>query len=172
MKTLLSRFRPASRKNVDRETDPYLPRKGASSVGACPGCHAIRRNKRWYFDEKEYAALTRRPGAAVEERCPACRKIADGFPSGMVILSGGYLRDHRKEILNLVRNEEKRAMGFNPLARIVSLTEEGGAIEIATTDEKLAQRIGREVRKACQGIVVYRWSEDSKLLRVNWAREW
>ncbi|MBI5419854.1 MAG: ATPase [Deltaproteobacteria bacterium] len=167
----LMRFSPASRKNVDRETDPYIPRKSASATGVCPKCHAICRNKRWFLDEKEYAALTRKEGAAVLRRCPACRKIADGFPAGVVLLRGGYLREHRDEILNLVRNEEKRAMGFNPLARIMHLTEKNGVMEIATTDEKLAQRIGREVRKACSGTLEYKWSEDSKLLRVNWVRE-
>jgi NMD protein affecting ribosome stability and mRNA decay len=171
MNSLPNRFSPASRKNVDRETDPYIPRKSASAVGACTGCHAIRRNKRWHMDEKEYAALTRRRGTAGRERCPACRKIADGFPSGVVLLRGGYLREHREEILKLARNEEKRAMGFNPLERIMSVKEVGDKVEIATTDEKLAQRIGREVRKACRGTVEYKWSEDSKLLRVNWARE-
>lgn len=171
MVSLPNRFSPASRKNVDRETDPYLPRKSASAVGACPGCHAIRSNKRWHLNEKEYAALTRGRGTAVTERCPACRKIADGFPSGVILLRGAYLLEHREEILKLARNEEKRAMGFNPLQRIMSVKEEGGKLEIATTDEKLAQRIGREVRKACRGTVEYKWSEDSKLLRVNWVRE-
>jgi NMD protein affecting ribosome stability and mRNA decay len=171
MKAILSRFSPASRKNVDRETDPYIPRKGASAVGACPECHAIRRNKRWHLDENEYATLRKKAGAAVLERCPACRKIADGFPSGVVLLRGGYLLEHRDEILKLVRNEEKRAAGINPLERIISVTEEKDRIEIATTDEKLAQRIGRELRKALRGTVQYNWSEDSKLLRVNWARE-
>ena len=171
MIALLSRFSPASRKNIDRETDSYIPRKSAPSVGVCPKCHAIRRNKRWHLDEKEYTALARKSGAAVLERCPACRKIADGFPSGVVLLRGGYLREHRDEILKLVRNEEKRAMGINPLERIISVTEENGKMEIATTDEKLAQRIGRELRKACRGTLEYKWSEDSKLLRVNWVRE-
>ena len=166
-------YSPASRKNVDRETDPYIPRKSASDVGICPKCRAIYRNKRWVIDGKEFAALTRKgAGTGIAwRRCPACRKIEDGFPSGLVTLSGGYLRDHREDILNLIRNEEKRAMGFNPLERIIRMEDKGEGLEIATTDEKLAQRIGREVRKACQGTVEYKWSEDSKLLRVNWARE-
>ncbi len=166
-------YSPASRKNVDRETDPYIPRKSASAVGICPKCRAIYRNKRWVIDEKEYAALTRKgaPGGIAWGRCPACRKIEDGFVAGVVTLRGGYLRDHRDDIVNLIRNEEKRAMGFNPLERIIRMEDKGETLEIATTDEKLAQRIGRELRKACRGIVAYKWSEDSKLLRVNWARE-
>ena len=166
-------YSPASRKNIDRETDPYIPRKSASAVGICPRCRAIYRNKRWVIDEKEYATRTRKgaAGTVAWARCPACRKIEDGFPSGVVTLSGGYLRDHRDEIVNLIRNEEKRAMGFNPLERIIHMEDRGETLEIATTNEKLAQRIGREVRKACQGTVEYKRSEDAKLLRVSWARE-
>ena len=166
-----SRFRSAPRKSIDTATDPYMPRKSASSVGACTTCHSLRRNKRWYLDEKEYKALARKPGGFAPERCPACRKIAHRFPFGVVQLRGSYLREHRGEIIRLIRNEERRAMGINPLERIISLTEENETMEITTTDEKLAQRIGREVRKACQGALEYKWSEDAKLVRVVWARE-
>jgi hypothetical protein len=44
-------------------------------------------------------------------------------------------------------------------------------MEILTTDEKLAQRIGREIRKAFRGTLAFRWSEDANLLRVTWARD-
>lgn len=163
------RYEPASRKNVDRETDPYKPRKGAPEVGVCPTCHAISRKKRWYLDEKEYASLAIAGAAA--RPCPACRKIADGFPAGVVTLRGAYLRTHRDEILRLVRNEEERSRGINPLERIMEIREGEDGMELLTTDEKLAQRIGREIRKACRGTVEYQWSEDTKLLRVHWVRD-
>lgn len=164
-------YSPAHKKNVTRETDSYIPKKSAPSVSICPDCRAICRNKRWFFDENEYKALTRKGADPVRRRCPACRKIADDFPSGLVTLRGGFIREHRQEILNLVRNEEKRAMGINPLGRILHLKESEDGLEVATTGEKLAQRIGREVHKACSGTLEYKWSEDSKLLRVNWVRE-
>ena len=164
-------YSPAHKKNVTRETDPYLPKKTAPSASVCPECHAICRNKRWSLDEREFAAMTGgKGGAFAERRCPACRKIADGFVAGLVTLRGAYFREHREEILNLIRNAEKRAMGFNPLARIIRLTESEDGLEVLTTVEKLAQRIGREIHKACRGTVEYKWSEDSKLLRVHWAR--
>lgn len=165
-------YSPAHKKNVNREADPYLPKKSAPSVGVCPGCRAICRNKRWYLDEKEFALLTRKKGGEIaRRRCPACRKIADGFIGGVVTLRGSFVREHRDEIRNLVRNEEKRAMGCNPLGRIIEFTENEDGFEVSTTAEKLAQRIGREVHKACSGTVEYKWSEDAKLLRVNWVRE-
>jgi len=166
---LTPRFDPASRKNVDRTRDPYIPRKGPLEVGVCPGCHAISRKKRWYMDEAEYVSLVRT--GAMPRRCPACRKIADGFPSGVVTLRGGFLRTHRDEILTIVHNEELRARETNPLERIMGIRDEDESVEILTTDEKLAQRIGREIRKAYQGAVSYKWSEDANLVRVNWSRD-
>ena len=166
---LTPRYEPASRKNVDRTKDSYLPRKGPLDVGVCPDCHAISRKKRWYMDEAEYESLART--GVVLRRCPACRKIADGFPSGVVTLRGRFLQTHREEILTIVRNEEHRARETNPLERIMEIRDGDESVEILTTDEKLAQRIGREVRKAYQGTVSYKWSEDANLVRVNWARD-
>jgi len=164
-----SRFHPASRKNVDRTKDPYIPRKGAPEVGICPDCGAINRKKRWYVDHAEYARLKR--SGALPRRCPACRKIADAFPSGVLTLRGRFLREHRREILTVARNEERRARGINPLERIMGIRESDGELEILTTDEKLAQRIGREIRKAFRGSVEYKWSEDANLLRLTWERD-
>ena len=166
---LTSRFEPASRKNVDRTRDSYIPRKGPLNVGVCPDCHAINRKKRWYLDDAEYVFLAR--AGAVLRRCPACRKIADGFPSGVVTLRGKFLQTHRDEVLTIVRNEERRARGTNPLERIMAIRDGGESVEILTTDEKLAQRIGREIRKAYQGTVSYKWSQDANLVRVNWSRD-
>lgn len=165
------RYSPASRKNVVRETDPYVARKPMPSTTICPECHAIQEHHRWVMDERRAGMMLKKKEGVSLRRCPACRKTADGFPFGLVSLEGAYLAFHHDEILNLVRNEEKRAMGFNPMARIMYLRESGGRVEVATTDEKLAQRIGRELRKACHGTVEYKWSEDAKLLRVRWSRD-
>ncbi|HEY5997403.1 MAG TPA: BCAM0308 family protein [Candidatus Deferrimicrobiaceae bacterium] len=168
-----TRFDPAHRKNVHRDTDPYMPHKGkaAPRMGVCPACHAVRDGHRWLFDDRMAAMLMKRTEGVDIHRCPACRKTADGFPFGLVTLEGGFLAFHHDEIVSIVRNEEKRAMAANPMARIMTLNEADGRMEIATTDEKLAQRIGREVHKACRGEVEYTWSDDVKLLRVHWMRD-
>ncbi len=45
-----------------------------------------------------------------------------------------------------------------------------GRLIISTTTEKMAQRIGRAVKKAFHGEVAYNWSHDNKLARVDWER--
>jgi len=40
----------------------------------------------------------------------------------------------------------------------VRITEADGRLVVTTTNEKLAQRIGRALQKAYQGAVAYKWS--------------
>ncbi|MDA8100394.1 MAG: BCAM0308 family protein [Nitrospiraceae bacterium] len=149
--------------------DPYLPRGASGKVGICEGCNAVYRNKRWYAGLSEARA---EDADAVKVVCPACLKIRDDFPEGIVTLTGGYALTHKQEVLNLVKNEEIRARGFNPLERVMSIRENGyGGIVISTTNEKLAQRIGRALKKAFHGEVKYQWSRENKLVRVDWMRE-
>jgi len=150
--------------------DSYLPKGASKKITVCEGCHAVNKNKRWYADPHLYIAAVGISDTAVAV-CPACLKIRDNFPGGIVTLKGDYVLPHKQELLSLIKNEEARARGFNPLERVMSVKETGyGGIVISTTNEKLAQRIGRSIKKAFRGKVTYQWSHDNKLARVDWAR--
>lgn len=150
-------------------SDSYLPR-GACQKSACERCHSVYMNKRWYADSDLYENM-KKNGEAIEVVCPACLKIRDNFPGGILTLKGSYIISHKQELLNLIKNEEGRARGFNPLERIMSVHENSfGKLVISTTNEKLAQRLGRAIKKAFHGEVVYNWSHDNKLVRVEWER--
>jgi hypothetical protein len=151
-------------------SDMYLPRGASQKVSLCEGCHSVYRNKRWYADQVLYETMKKKPDT-LETICPACLKIRDNFPGGILTLKGGYVSSHKQELLNLIRNEEERARGFNPLERVMSVNENGfGSMIVSTTNEKLAQRLGRAIKKAFHGEVSYNWSHDNKLVRVDWER--
>jgi hypothetical protein len=160
-----------SYKKKSASTDPYMPRGASRSVSVCGGCRAVYMNKRWYADGEVYDRVMNNPERA-EVICPACLKIRDNFPGGIVTLKGDYVLPHKTDLMNLVRNEEERARGLNPLERVIAIKENGfGSIVISTTNEKLAQRLGRAIKKAFHGEVAYHWSHDNKLVRVDWVRE-
>lgn len=149
-------------------TDTYLPR-GAGRTSVCRDCGSLYRNKRWYAGESLNEEAKK--SAQASTVCPACLKIRDNYPGGIVTLKGAYVVNHKQELMNLIRNEEARARGFNPLERVISLRQNGsGTLVISTTNEKLAQRLGRAVQKAFHGDVAYHWSHDNKLVRVDWER--
>ncbi|MBI5739499.1 MAG: ATPase [Nitrospirae bacterium] len=154
---------------MDTCGDPYLSQDMRYETAVCKRCNAAYQNKRWSFDE----SLLRRMNewkVVNKVLCPACQKIKDRFPGGIVTLKGEFLREHKDEIMNLIRNEEERAMGFNPLERIMGINVVREGMELTTTNEKLAQRIGKSIYRAYHGKVGYKWSRDTKLLRVAWER--
>ena len=101
--------------------------------------------------------------------CPACQKIRDHYWLGVVQISG-VDSEEKRELLKLLRNEETRAREKNPLERIVRIADEDGGLRVETTTEKLAQRLGRCLRKARGGKVTYKWSHNNKFARVVWEK--
>lgn len=152
-----------------RSTDVYLPKTGLKETAVCKKCHLIHRNKRWYLDEKESQRLLMdvKTNKGV---CPACRRMEDNNPGGVVTLTGNYFKEHEHEILDLLKNEEAESRGKNPLGRIMEISQEGHVLTISTTEDKLAQKLGREVYKAHKGELHYQWSHDQNFVRVNWTR--
>ncbi len=157
------------RRNVQQYGDPYLSKVNHGEVAVCTRCHAIYQRRHWLFDEQVYHQSAAQPDTR-QVLCPACQKISDNYAQGEVVLRGTFLAAHRDEIMHLISNEEERAKGLNPLERIVRITEDSGGLTVTTTNEKLAQRIGRALQKAYPGEVSYRWSEDTKYAHVEWVR--
>lgn len=149
--------------------DTYYNKQDPQDHSFCKKCHAIFHHKHWYFNDEELMALQQ--AHAKEVLCPACQKIADKYPSGVVTLKGSFIPEHRDEILNLIKNEEERAMGLNPLERIIEITPQGEGYEVTTTHEKLAQRIGKRLHSSYSGNVAYRWTPQDKMARVSWNRD-
>jgi hypothetical protein len=51
------------------------------------------------------------------------------------------------------------------------LQEEEGNWKVETTTEKLAQRLGRSIKKARGGNIAYKWGHNNKFVRVVWEKK-
>ena len=164
MKTEAKRYNNNYRKKLDVFHDTFLPRRSPAEVIQCRGCGAFYHRRRW--------SLTAPPGFDATARqaelfCPACQKIKAHSVSGEVHVRGVEEKD-RGEILRLLRNEAAQAREKNPLERIMRLAATGDDWMVETTTEKLAQRLGRSLRKARGGKVNYTWSHNNKFVHVVW----
>ncbi len=162
-------LRYGRKKAIDTALDPYLNKVNPADKAFCTRCGAVYHNKRWSLEEVK-KPLAAEKGAHAEVLCPACQKIRDGFVGGFVTLKGDFVKAHSDEIKNLIHNKEKRIMSYNPLERIIALRETDDGMEVTTTTEKFAQRLGAMLKKAYKGDVEYKWSADVKLARVIWSR--
>ena len=164
MRTEAKRFNNNYRKKPDVFHDTFLPRRSPAEIIQCSGCGAFYHRRRW--------TLTTPPGFISTARsselfCPACEKVKAHSVSGEVHMRGVTDQD-RGEILRLLRNEAAQAREKNPLERIMRLAASGDDWLVETTTEKLAQRLGRSLRKARGGKVDYTWSHNNKFVRVVW----
>jgi hypothetical protein len=169
MRRTRSKTHPAaSQPRLDRllesqEADSYGLRGKLPDPTTCPECGAIYRKGRWMWGSA--------PADAHRTPCPACRRIADDYPAGLVVLEGDFADAHLEEIRGLAHNLEERERKEHPLKRIMRLgAREGGGFEIATTDAHLARGIGEALHHAYQGELDYRFTEAENVLRVRWSR--
>ncbi len=153
----------------DDSKSPYHEKRKYPEPTICTNCALVYHKGRWSQADPD----TPPAGDPHRERCPACRRISDGEPGGLVFLSGGYLRDKHKlsEILNVVKNQEQQARADRPLQRVMWVERGDGEVEIATTNVHLAQRIGKAVHNAHSGDLEIKYADGSRFARVYWKRD-
>ena len=147
-----------------RSKDAYQEKGGVRGNAYCL-CGTLFRNKRWCHDESD---PDQQEGH--ELVCPACRRVADRNPAGIAFLSGDYYAAHETEILNQIMTTTLASISKNPLGRVMEIRQEKDSVTIATTDVKLAQKIGRDVFKSQGGELHYIWSHAENPVRVTWFR--
>lgn len=143
--------------------DQYKAKGKLGDPSVCRECKAVYHKGRWVWGPG--------PSESNEVICPACERIRDRAPSGVLLLTGEFVAKHRDQVLGLARNEEARVKAEHPLARIITIedqTEAPEGVVITTTDPHLARRIGEALHHAHRGTLTCRYEENEDLLRANW----
>lgn len=146
----------------ERVHDSYKSTKKLPSPTLCPECGAVFSDGRWQWQPC--------PEPTHRELCPACHRIQDRLPSGYVKLDGDFFAEHRAELLDLVRNVEKKEKAGHPLKRIMDIVDEDGGVLVTTTDIHLAHGIGEALHRAYKGNLDSNYIPAETLLRVRWSR--
>lgn len=142
--------------------DPYRAWGKYVDPTACRDCGASFHEGRWTWRPA--------PADAPLALCPACHRIRDDYPAGTVVLEGDFAREHEQDVRGLVQNLEEREKHDHPLKRVMDIREEGGALQITTTDVHLAHAIATALHRAYRGDLHCDWAEGETLLRATWRR--
>jgi len=147
----------------ERIHDPYHVRQKPAEGTHCATCGLVFHGGAW----RKGSAATGGPTS----NCPACQRTRDRLPAGTVTLSGGFLSQHRDEILNLARRAANREKDTHPLHRIMDIERQDDGIVITTTDIHLPRLIGQSVQKAYSGELKITYGEAAYSVRVDWSRD-
>jgi len=144
--------------------DPYMKRSKPTSPTVCPECGVVFHGGRWQW-------LERVDAQAKQELCPACQRIRDDVPAGILTLKGDFLHTHRDEIMRLVDNKVEMQKTDHPMKRMMALEEdEDGSIILTFTDTHLPRGVGQAIQSAYDGELEIQYPEDAQLVRVYWER--
>lgn len=142
--------------------DTYKQKGKLKEPTVCPQCGAVFHKGRWTWGA--------RPAQAHEAVCPACHRINDTYPKGMLTLKGPYFAANRTEILNLALNEEAKEKKEHPLVRIMAIEERPEGTVITTTDAHLPHRIGEALHHAYDGDFAFHYDDGEQFIRANWTK--
>lgn len=157
-------------KRVNHEAGRHRTRRAEPEPIICGTCGAVYKKRRWVTQEHAQISSEELRTPRVKQ-CPACKRKSEGVPSGYLEATGSFLRAHREEVENLLRNEAARAAEDNPTARVINWKGRGDKLSLTTTTEHLAQRLGHVLEKAFHGVVQYDFSHENKVARVSWHRD-
>ena len=160
-----SSIHPAARQPRPARRVPAPARAKLAAVTACPKCGATYRNGRWTWQPA--------PDGSDRLVCPACERIAERYPAGVLHVEGAFATAHRDDLIGLVRNVEERERTNHPLKRVMAIRKKKDGFLVETTDAKLAQALGRALHKAYAGELDHPLTTADKenLVRVRWRRD-
>ncbi len=152
--------RIAGRAQSDHMLDPYQARQKLQEPTVCRQCRAVYRHGRWQWGRSQEGAR--------QDVCPACRRINDGLPAGIVTLHGPVARQRKSEVVGLARHEEAAEQAEHPLNRIIGIDETEDGLVISTTDIHLPRRIGTALKRALHGTLDTHFDDAGYFVRVTW----
>jgi NMD protein affecting ribosome stability and mRNA decay len=156
------RFGRQDRLINQKNKDVYADKSKISEPTRCKKCTAVYIKGRWTWEK-----VTENVNESV---CPACRRIADNYPAGIIELRGGFFREHREEVINLIKNTEIQEKTAHALERIITMTEKPDVTVVKTTGIHLARRIGEALSRSYKGDYSFQYLDADKGIRVNWER--
>lgn len=145
-----------------RNEDTYQSRGKYPEPSACTGCGAVFKKGRWQWGMAQ-------PDAH-KHLCPACQRVHDRVPAGIVTISGEFFAQHQQEILGLVHNIEAKEKSEHPLQRVMNLTHDDDSITVLLTDFHLTHAIVEALKNAYQGDAEEQYVEKECVMRASWKR--
>jgi hypothetical protein len=152
--------------NFKSYAGPQLSRHAMQEFGPgkagfifCPHGEAVYYKKSWHHTEKFFLNPPKLTGKGIKFKlCPAHEMLKNKQYEGEVIIKNVPAK-FRQELLNLIKNMGERAMRQDILERVLELKTKNSELKVTTSENQLAQKIGRKVKE------VFRGRAKTKILR-------
>ena len=156
--------RHPARQNLDSTTTREKRAQAGELV--CKSCGAQYHEKHWYTIDQ---SLKFGDNAKMKETlCPGCYRVQNKIFNGRVVLQGSVLRDKPDELMKVIERVTHECWLDNPTSQMFDVDKSDGQLELKTTTEWLATRIGKSLKRAYKGELHINSSPDKRNVDVVW----
>jgi len=163
------------RRNLPHKQSSHFPKakkeesefgKGKKDIVLCKKCNAVYFYKSWHHRLEDYPGILKEKSLKFS-LCPACRAEKGGTYEGEVIIDGTPPKI-KKEIFHLIDNVGREARKRDSQDRILKVKElRGNKIVVITTENQLAVRLAKKIKKVFGGRVDIRYSRGESSVSVR-----
>jgi hypothetical protein len=164
IKNLIPKSVPDSFPKSKKEENEF----GKSKKGliTCKKCNAMLWQGVWHHKSeiKKNIRKSKQNGFSI---CPACKMVEDNMYEGEVIIEN-INPEIKNYVINTIRNRGEIGFKNDPQDRIISIDNDdhNGKINIFTTENQLALKIGRKIKKSFNGTMRVIYSKKESVVRV------
>jgi len=139
--------------------------KGKKDLLICKECNAVYFYKSWHHRLEDYPYLKKTKNLKFTF-CPACQMIKEKKFEGEVIVKNVSSKV-KANLINLIKNFGKEAFKKDPQDRVISIIDNGSQLRILTTENQLAQRLGKKISQVFKGRLSVSHSKGESTLRAQ-----
>lgn len=150
----------------EMQSDTTKEKKAQKGHLICSQCRAEYHEKHWYSEDSSLKAPPEQKSK--ETMCPGCYRVEKRIWHGEITAEGLDELGSVDEVKSLIKRVEHECWLDNPTSRISATIYTVGKLEIKTTTEWLAKRIGKELQAAFKGQLEIKESGDKEMVWVHW----
>ncbi len=140
--------------------------RGKKEALICRDCESFYWHKSWRHNLDNCSDFKENKNLR-SSVCPSCQMIKDERYEGEVIIEN-LAEQKKEEIENLITNFSEIAFSKDPMDRIISIeTIAKGMLRVLTTENQMAQRLAKKIKRTFKGKVTFLHSKKEPILRVK-----
>ena len=140
--------------------------KSKKGVTVCKKCNALLWQGSWHHrsEIKPKIRKNKHNGFTI---CPACKMIENNMYEGELIIENVH-PEIKNLVLNTIRNKGENDFKNDSQDRIISINNDelNGKINILTTENQLALRMARKIKKSFNGSMRVVYSKEESVVRT------
>ncbi|MDD3735106.1 MAG: hypothetical protein PHO31_01360 [Candidatus Pacebacteria bacterium] len=140
--------------------------KGKKNIVLCRNCNAVYFYKSWHHRLEDYPEISKEKSLNFS-LCPACRAEKEGTYEGKVVIENIDVKI-KEDLLSLINNFGREARERDPQDRILKVKQlNKNKIIITTTENQLAVRLAKKIKKTFGGEINIRYSKDESSVFIK-----